>query len=171
MRSEEVECRWGSRHQSMSGLPEIPVDCYAEELLLGTIVIDSRRFRQVRGIVRPEDFFDNDHRAVFEAIGELSHIEINGRCPVDVKKLHDHLVKKGRRISLLGYAKAVGTGFDFFYYAHRIVEVSTRRRIYLAGLEMIHSAADVTKPVEEVLESVELSKDSIEIVERFVKCF
>ena len=170
-RSGEEQFLLDSKDRRSSEFPEVPADNYAETLLIGCLLIDSRRCREVRDVVGPQDFFDDQHREVFEAIGQINHKELNNRCPVDIKLLHDYLISHGKSIRLSAYSQAVGTGWSWEYYAHRIKDMSVRRAIYLAGMEMMHSASDMCKPLEEVIGQSETAKDSIDIVERFVKCF
>ena len=47
---------------------QVPQSLEAEQAVLGSILIDSRCFTEVVGLIRPEDFYQEQNREIFETI-------------------------------------------------------------------------------------------------------
>ncbi|HEY7349726.1 MAG TPA: replicative DNA helicase [Ktedonobacterales bacterium] len=114
----------------------LPQNIEAEEGVLGSIIIDPEAVVQVADFLRPEDFYRDAHRAIFQAVLDL-YAE---RGPADLITLCDELQRRGRLEEVGGAAyisslvNAVPTSANVEYYA-RIVERESimRRLIHAAG--------------------------------------
>ena len=70
----------------------LPQNIEAEAGVLGSIIIDPEAVVQVADFLRPEDFYRDAHRAIFQAVLEL-YAE---RGPADLITLLDELQRRGR---------------------------------------------------------------------------
>ncbi len=114
----------------------LPQNIEAEEGVLGSIIIDPEAVVQVADFLRPEDFYRDAHRAIYQAVLDL----YRERSPADAITLCDELQRRGRLEEVGGSAyvsslvNAVPTSANVEYYA-RIVERASimRRLIHAAG--------------------------------------
>src|SRR5579859_1917948 len=114
----------------------LPQNIEAEEGVLGSIIIDPEAVVQVADFLRPDDFYRDAHRAIFQAVIDL-YAE---RGPADLITLCDELQRRGRLEEVGGAAyisslvNTVPTSANVEYYA-RIVERASimRRLIHAAG--------------------------------------
>jgi replicative DNA helicase len=114
----------------------LPQNIEAEEGVLGSIIIDPEAVVQVADFLRPDDFYRDAHRAIFQAVLDL-YAE---RGPADLITICDELQRRGRLEEVGGAAyisalvNAVPTSANVEYYA-RIVERAAimRRLIHAAG--------------------------------------
>ncbi len=114
----------------------LPQNIEAEEGVLGSIIIDPEAVVQVADFLRPDDFYRDAHRAIYQAVLDL-YAE---RGPADLITLCDELQRRGRLEEVGGAAyvsslvNAVPTSANVEYYA-RIVERASimRRLIHAAG--------------------------------------
>ncbi len=114
----------------------LPQNIEAEEGVLGSIIIDPEAVVQVADFLRPDDFYRDAHRAIYQAIIDL-YAE---RGPADLITICDELQRRGRLDEVGGSAyvsslvNAVPTSANVEYYA-RIVERASimRRLIHAAG--------------------------------------
>lgn len=138
---------------------ELPSDTEAEQRLIGCLLVDSRRFHEIANVVGPADFWDDQHHMVFTAIADLmtgavvDGVPRNGRCPLDPKPVSDRIAEKGQKVRLADYAEAIGTGWDYAYYARRIRDMSMRRAIVLAAHDMQKEARRSSVETQSVLEA------------------
>jgi replicative DNA helicase len=114
----------------------LPQNIEAEEGVLGSIIIDPDAVVQVADFLRPDDFYRDAHRAIFQAVLDL-YAE---RGPADLITICDELQRRGRLEEVGGAAyisslvNVVPTSANVEYYA-RIVERASmmRRLIHAAG--------------------------------------
>jgi replicative DNA helicase len=71
--------------------PALPLNNEAEASLLGAILIDADAIVKVADIIMADDFYDEKHKHIFEAITKL----YEARNPIDVLTLSDELKKVG----------------------------------------------------------------------------
>jgi replicative DNA helicase len=141
---------------------DLPGDPEAEQKIIGCLIVDSRRWFEVATKIDPDDFLDKKHAAVYRAIAELSSkAEIDIRCRgksrprLDVKPIADQLKANGewRDVETLAdYADAIGTGYDYLYYARRISECAVRRRIVIAAREAAKDARGTSNLASEIVD-------------------
>lgn len=131
----------------------LPQNIEAEEGVLGSIIIDPEAVVQVADFLRPDDFYREAHRAIFQAVLDL-YAE---RGPADLITLCDELERRGRLEEIGGQAfiatlvNAVPTSANVEYYA-RIVERTAimRRLIHAAGqiAALAYNEADATEALD-----------------------
>jgi replicative DNA helicase len=114
----------------------LPQNVEAEAGVLGSLLIDPDATVQVADFLKPDDFYREAHRAIYQAMIDL----YENRAPADLITLTDELARRGKleEIGGLSYvsslANQVPTSANVEYYA-RIVERTAilRRLIHAAG--------------------------------------
>src|SRR5579871_1830763 len=114
----------------------LPQNVEAEAGVLGSLLIDPEALVQVGEFLRPDDFYRDAHRIIYEAVLDL----YEAGDPTDLITLTDELARRGKldEIGGIGYvsslANQVPTSANVEYYA-RIVERTAilRRLIHAAG--------------------------------------
>ena len=91
-----------------------PQNLDAERSVLGGILLESSAFDEVQEIVKPEDFYPEAHRKVFEAMRTLSQKSE----PIDRVTVKDALVSQGVFASI--------GGDDFIDLLDKVVPVAIR---------------------------------------------
>ncbi|MCC5949874.1 MAG: replicative DNA helicase [Nitriliruptoraceae bacterium] len=115
-----------------------PHSLEAEVSVLGAALISRAAASDVMQTLRPEDFYRNAHRVVFEAIQGLDH---EGE-PVDTVTLTDWLASRGRLDEVGGAAAihdltlAVPTAANASYYAQIVRQKALMRRLIDAGTKV-----------------------------------
>ena len=107
--------------------------------MLGAILLENEALPKSLEIVRPEDFYRESHRQIFQAMIEL--FEKNE--PPDLITLTEHLRKKnkleeiGGASYLASLSDAIPTAANVEYYARIVKEKSVLRKL-------IHTATEIT---------------------------
>lgn len=113
----------------MERIPPQNID--AEQSVLGSILLDREAIYKVMKILRPEDFYREDHKIIYEAMLFLSE---NG-SPVDLITVSEHLSSKGELDKAGGVAyiaslaEIVPTAANVEYYARIVEEKSLLRAL------------------------------------------
>ncbi|MGO8947037.1 MAG: replicative DNA helicase [Ktedonobacterales bacterium] len=114
----------------------LPQNVEAEAGVLGSLLIDPDAIFQVSEFLRPDDFYRDSHRSIYEAV--LGLYEAGG--PADLITLTDELARRGKleEIGGAGYvsslANQVPTSANVEYYAHIVERAAVLRRlIHAAG--------------------------------------
>lgn len=137
-----------------------PQNLEAEQSVLGAMLIDSEAVVKVSEIIRPDDFYRDAHRHVYEAI--LSLNERNEA--VDLITLTEELKQRGYldqiggAVYVAGLANSVPTAANVEFYA-RIVEekallrklINTATRIAALGYESEEEPADLIDTAEKMI--------------------
>ena len=112
-----------------------PHNLDAEKSLLGGVLLDSQAFAEVVEIVRPEEFYRDAHRKVFEAMSAL----FGKGQPIDRITVKDELTALGAFDAVGGdefidlLDKIVPTAANLAYYAKIIHEKALARRLIEAA--------------------------------------
>ncbi len=112
-----------------------PHNLDAEKSLLGGILLDSQAFADVVEIVRPEEFYRDAHRKVFEAMAAL----FGKGQPIDRITVKDELTALGAFEAVGGdefidlLDKIVPTAANLSYYAKIVQEKALARRLIEAA--------------------------------------
>ena len=134
-----------------------PQDLEAEKSLLGAVLIDVEAMLKVADIVRDEHFYGSEHKLIFKAMREL----YEANKPIDVVTLTSQLKKNGDLKKVGGSAKLAElaneslTAANVATYATIVKEMATRRRLISLGAEMTEMGFDESKPVTDLMDSVE----------------
>jgi hypothetical protein len=132
-----------------------PHDLEAEQAVLGSMLFDHDAIARVVELLRPEDFYRDAHRRIYEAITDLFE---RGE-PTDVITVTDRL-REQRQLDDVGGASyvtslldSVPTAANVEYYARIVGRYSLRRRLAATCEKAVHELH--TKDPEEVLRSLQ----------------
>jgi replicative DNA helicase len=132
----------------------LPQNIEAEAGVLGSIIIDPEAIVQVADIVRPDDFYRESHRYIYQAALEL----YERREPADLITLCDELQRRSQLEDIGGAAyitslvNMVPTSVNVEHYA-RIIERTAilRRLIHAAGqiAALAYNETDAAKALDQ----------------------
>ena len=69
-----------------------PYDFEAEQAVLGSMLLEKSTINIATQLLQPEDFFDDRHIEIYDAIKQMSALNI----PIDHISLSDELKKRGK---------------------------------------------------------------------------
>lgn len=134
-----------------------PQNLDAESSLLGAILIDSDAIVKIADMIIAEDFYDNKHKLIYQAIRSL----YEKHSPIDVLTVADQLKSTGD-IDLVGGAvflteltNYVPTAAHVEQYASLVAQKALRRRLIKASQEITHLGFDEAKSLQELIENAE----------------
>jgi replicative DNA helicase len=129
----------------------------AERSLIGAILIDPDAIVRVADVVSANDFYDDRHKHIYEAISTL----YEKHSPIDILTLSDQLKSVGF-LDIVGGASYlteltnyVPTASHVEEYANIVTQKSMRRRLIKASKVIIETGYDETRPIQDVIESAE----------------
>jgi len=134
-----------------------PQNSEAEASLLGAILIDSDALVKIADTVNAEDFYEERHRRIFEAITKL----YEQHSPIDVLTLSDQLKATGFLDAVGGSSylteltNFVPTAAHVEQYAAIVAQKSLRRRLIKASQDITGLGFDEGKDLQELIEDAE----------------
>jgi replicative DNA helicase len=134
-----------------------PQNVEAEQSVLGSILIDRDAIVRVAGFLRPEDFYREVHRTIFQAALDL----FERREPADLVLLCDELERRGRLEQVGGPAyltsliNMVPTAVNVEYYGHVVERCAVLRRLITAGGQIAGVAYDFQHDAELAVDKAE----------------
>lgn len=150
-----------------NNLPPQNID--AEASLLGSLIIDGEALTKIDDLIQAEDFFDDKHAAIFEAMKSL----YDKRSPIDLLTLSEQL-KSTRRLDSVGGAgylteltNFVPTASHAEQYAQIVADKAIRRRLIGASKDIASVGYDEKKSLQELIEEAEARL--FEVSQRHVK--
>ncbi|MBN2737814.1 MAG: replicative DNA helicase [Spirochaetales bacterium] len=129
----------------------------AELAALGAILLDPESLPRVIPLIRPDSFYKNSHKQIFQAILDMD----NRNEAIDLITLTEVLSKKEQLDSCGGAAyisrltSVVPTSANVEYYAKIIQENHLRRSLIRIASEIIASAYEDSQDVREIIEDGE----------------
>lgn len=134
-----------------------PQNTDAEASLLGAVLIDPDAVVKIADSVRPEDFYDERHGHIYEAVLGL----YEKHSPIDVLTLSDQL--KGMQLLdtvggasyLTELTNFVPTATHVEQYADIVAQKSMRRRMIKASQDIVGLGYDESKSMQELVEEAE----------------
>lgn len=146
----------------MADLKVPPHNDEAEQSVLGAILIDKDAISVVSEILKPQDFYNDLHKLIFEAMLTL----YDARKPIDLLTLTSALKKKkvydkiGTSM-LSDLVNVVPTAANIEHYAVIIKEDATKRNLIEIGKEVTQLALDQDREIKDILNRAESSIFSI----------
>jgi replicative DNA helicase len=134
-----------------------PQNLEAEQAVLGGILLDKDAILKIADILNPEDFYDDKHRLIYEAMIYL----FERREPIDIVHLAARLQDKnelkviGGRVYLGELANLVPTASNIHYYAEIVQKKSTLRKLIKAGQDITKLGFEEAEDTEYVLDQAE----------------
>ena len=135
----------------------LPANNEAEQSVLGAVLLDSECLNRILDIVRPEYFYNENHREIFSAMHRL----FRAGSPVDIITVLNELVGIGvfteetGKQYLFTLANLVPSVSNVEAYAEIIREKYEMRSLILAAKEIINDASDETNDARVVLDRSE----------------
>lgn len=146
-----------------------PQNIEAEQSVLGALLLDKDAIIRVADLLKPEDFYKDIHRSIFEAMLEV----YANREPIDVVSLTNRLKERkmleivGGRGYLVELANIVPTSSHVVHYAHIVQRKATLRRLIAAASEITNIGYTETEDVHKILDRAEHSL--FEVSQRYLK--
>ncbi len=146
-----------------------PQNIEAEMSVLGSLMLDKDAIIKISDLIRPEDFYKDAHRLIFETMLEL----FEDREPIDVLSLSNKLEEKkkleeiGGSSYLTELVNSVPTASNIVHYAKVVQKKSLLRRMISAASDIIELGYDEAEDVEKVLDEAEQKLFSVS--QKFVK--
>lgn len=127
----------------------------AEQSILGAVLINKDSIGLVAELIKPSDFYDDNHGKIFEAMMNL----YEAGKPIDILTLTKSLKKnKTANITasyLTDLLEVVPTAANIEHYAHIIAEDSTKRTLIRVGSAITEMGFMEDKDAEELLDKTE----------------
>ena len=156
-------------HSSNHGNRLPPQDVTAEKSLLGAIMISDDVMAEILTILRPQDFYDERHRMIYEAMVRL----YDQHKPIDLLTLTDEM-RANKTLKQIGGAPYLTELSNFVLaashakaYADIIEKASVRRRLIKAGTEIANKAYEEDADVDNLIGAAE--KDLFEVSDKIIK--
>lgn len=134
-----------------------PQNMEAEQSLLGCLLIDPESMVKIADKVRPEDFYRDAHKLVFDTMLEL----YERHDPIDLLSLGNRLEEKGKlqqiggRSLLVELSNAVPTSAHVVHYAEIIQKKATLRRLIDAASTITRLGFEEEDEIDDVLNEAE----------------
>ncbi len=135
----------------------LPASLEAERSILGAILLDDKAVLAVFEILKPQDFYLDSHRRIFENMLQLMNIS----RPIDLVTLQDELQRANELESVGGaaYLASLTDGLpramNIEYYAEIVREKSTLRRLIQISNETMALSYQDEESAQEILQHVE----------------
>jgi len=134
-----------------------PQSIEAEQSALGCMLLDKEVIPSVAEILKPDDFYREDHREIYEAIMDL----FEKAEPVDLITVSDQLKVRGSLDNvggleyLTGIATSVPTTANARHYAKIVEEKSILRKLIKTSSDIINMGYEASEEVSTVLDRAE----------------
>lgn len=135
----------------------VPFNVEAEEAVLGSLMLDSQAIIRVASFLRPDDFYREKNRWVYEAAIAL----YERREAIDFLTVRDDLERNGRLEEaggasfLTSLINSVPTSIHIEHYARIVERAAIRRRLISAASDIAMIAYDESDEVEATLDKAE----------------
>jgi replicative DNA helicase len=128
----------------------------AEQVVLGSIMQTPSLFEEVAQILKPEDFYYEGHRIIYETIAaEMDRGEQpNAILIINALKSKNMLERAGNRAGIMKIA-SLGVLVGVNTFAEKVRELSLRRRLIMSFRELEKKAADAGCKLDTVLSDTE----------------
>jgi len=134
-----------------------PQNIEAERSVLGSLLIDKDAIVKVADIIKPEDFYQEKHKIIYEAMLDI----YEKREPIDLLSLSNKLKERkllksiGGQSYLAELTNEVPTASNVVNYANIVQKKATLRRLINASAEIAKLGYEETEDVEEILDKAE----------------
>jgi replicative DNA helicase len=135
----------------------LPHNLDAERSVLGAILIDNGMFDTAIEVIRPEAFFRDAHRRLFEKMIALAE----RREPIDLLTLKEELARSGELEEVGGPAyisslvDGVPRATNVEYYARIVKEKATLRNLIFSANRILSSAYEADQEADLILDEAE----------------
>jgi replicative DNA helicase len=125
-----------------------------EESVIGAMMIEKDAFNTVADLLRPESFYADKHRFIFEAIRSLAAKE----APVDVLSVAEELKRSGKLelaggiIYLSDLTRRVASAAHLHYHAQIVAQKATARDLITMACQIEEKGYDETQDVDDLVQ-------------------
>ncbi|MCH2115303.1 MAG: replicative DNA helicase [Pirellulales bacterium] len=136
---------------------QLPRNLEAERAVLGSILLLPEVFDDVATIVRPQDFYDDANRTIYEHLLQMQ----DGSQQIDLMLLVERLRSAEQYESIGGAAylaevgQQVPTAAHAEYYARIVADKGVLRSLIHAGTDILHDAYDPAANTRDMLSKAE----------------
>lgn len=159
----------GDQDRQLPGAKIPPQNTDAEASLLGALLIDADAVVKIADVVRAEDFYEERHQRIYEAVTTL----YEKHSPIDVLTLSNQLKGTGF-LDMVGgssylteLTNFVPTATHVEQYADIVSQKSLRRRLIKASQDIVGLGYDEARSLQELIEEAETRL--FEVSQRHVK--
>ena len=134
-----------------------PNSIEAEQSVLGAMIIDKEAINSALEIIKPEDFYKEANREIFETMIVL----FNKNEPVDLITLSEELKRRGTLDNIGGVtylanlSSSIATTANIKYYCKIVQEKSILRRLIKSSDDIMGKAFEDTEEVSAIIELAE----------------
>ncbi|MBR2543207.1 replicative DNA helicase [Candidatus Saccharibacteria bacterium] len=146
-----------------------PQDVEAEKSLLGAIMLDNGTLPDILTVLKPADFYEKRHEAIFQAITDL----YDAHKPIDLLTLTAELRSK-KKLKEVGGAAYLTELSEFVpaaahakAYADIIEKAAVRRRLIKAGTEIANKAYEDDANADDLVGRAE--QELFEVSDKIIK--
>lgn len=156
-------------HDKLIGAKIPPQNTDAEASMLGALLIDADAVVKIADVVRADDFYEERHQRIYEAIVQL----YEKHSPIDVLTLSDQLKgtgfleMTGGSSYLTELTNFVPTATHVEQYAQIVSQKALRRRLIKASQDIVGMGYDEARGLQELIEEAETRL--FEVSQRHVK--
>ena len=128
-----------------------------EESVLGALMIEKEAYGMVADLLRPESFYSDKHRYIYEAIRALS----NNDNPVDMLSVAQQLKamglleEAGGVVYLSELTRRVASAAHLRYHAQIVAQKATARDLIAVACQIEEKGYDETQDVDELMQEAE----------------
>ena len=128
-----------------------------EEAVLGALMIEKDAYGTVADLLRPEVFYNDKHRLIFEAIRALAAKEE----PIDMMTVGEKLRQQGTyeeaggTVALVELTRRVASTAHLRYHAQIIAQKATARDLIAMAARIEEAGYDETQDVEDLMQQAE----------------
>lgn len=135
----------------------MPQDKDAEKVVLSVLMQDRNVFAEVETLLKPECFYDEVHRTIFEAIAAINRrgdVADLITVTAEVKKIAPEITPfKVTEVGAAGYTP------DYLQHAAHLYEIATRRHLINVSQQL---QADATAGVKDTADIIETARKEID---------
>ena len=128
-----------------------------EDSVLGAIMIEKDAYGSVADLLRPEVFYKDQNRVIYEAIRSLAAHDY----PIDILSVSEELKKQGKleaaggTVYLSELTRRVASTAHLYYHAQIIAQKATARDLIAMAAKIEEKGFDETQDVEELMQEAE----------------
>lgn len=144
--------------EKLDALNKIPPhNSEAEQATLGSLLIDKDAIIKIADSLKPEDFYNDKHRIVYEAAQDI----YSKKEPIDVLSVVNRLKEKGQldeiggRSFIVSLTNTVPTATNINNYSSIVQKKATLRRMISAANEILSFGYKETDDVDDLLDKAE----------------
>ncbi len=134
-----------------------PHNIEAEQSVLGSLMLDKDAIIKIADLLKPGDFYKNDHNLIYETMLEL----YEDREPLDILSISNKLEEKeklkeiGGSTYLATLVNSVPSSAHIVHYAKVVQKKSLLRRLIKSASEILEMGYQESEDIEKVLDEAE----------------